>query len=368
MTSTNYLHWNGFADPRYGYGSMWQGFMDHVPAGVVMDENASVRVDMQVPFASKGFYDGQWRVNFTMWETTKLPERFRRWIGEFDQVIVPCQHNVAVFGEHHKNVTVVPLGVDHKVWRPVKRAENQRTRFHAGGSLWARKGLDLVVEAFIKAKVDADLYLKIGPQARDVPELSRLPENIKTHRTWMSLPETVEWYGQADCYLAPSRGEGWGLMPLQAMAMGIPTIITASSGQADFAELATIVVPHTPKPTPLGGMWDEADVDALVEAIRMVASEREQFRAQAAARVKDTKQFSWANAAKKLVAATPVGTLLGDVPFKPIDIRYTFQVTRKVTSTINTDTYRFVPGVTYSMSEGVYDVLDQAGYILKEST
>ncbi len=361
---TNYQWWNGFPDARYGYGAMYAGFMNAVPSTIKMHERASVRVEMQVPFAVKGYLEGQHKALFTMWETDVLPDRFERWVPHYDQIIVPCQHNVELFSRYHDNVSMVPLGVDQKIWYPVDREPNKRFRFHAGGSLWRRKGMDLVIQAFVKSGVDADLYLKVPPQAKDTPENIRLPANVHLERRFLPFHEVFEWYGLADCFIAPSRGEGFGLMPLQAMAMGVPTIITATSGQAEYAHIATTVVPHVSKRSDFVGNWDEADMDSLVQAIRDHYANRDKYEIQALANVPKVKEFSWAKAAKKLVSVLPEGEVLdGATQFKPFACMMRIVTNRNIESSINMVTYKFQKGVEYVVKEGVFEVLSNAGYI-----
>ena len=53
-------------------------------------------------------------------------------------------------------------------------------------------------------------------------------------------PETeVALYGTAHCFLGLARGEGWGMMPFQAMAQGCPTILADAHGYAEFSHLAS---------------------------------------------------------------------------------------------------------------------------------
>lgn len=87
--------------------------------------------------------------------------------------------------------------------------------------------------------------------------------------------------------------------------------------------------------------------------------------AENAAKIVD--EFSWDKASAALVDAVPAGKLLKDEQFVPIHIEMQMQVNRPVTSSINSTTYRFVPGQTYTVNEGVFQVLWDAGYVLKEA-
>jgi glycosyltransferase involved in cell wall biosynthesis len=346
---------------------MVNGFLNNVPKTIKLSPKASVAVHMGVPFAIKGFLQGQHKVNFTMWETDEMHPRFIPWLKHYDQIVVPCHHNVELFSRHHPNVKRVPLGVDGTVWRKLPRPENPKFRIHSGGSLWKRKGLDLVIEACRRLPFEHELHIKLAPHARDNPDLSGIP-NTTFHREWMTLDEQVEWFNQADVWVAPARGEGFGLMPAQAIACGIPTIITATSGQAEFAHLATTVVPHSHRPSGGPGKWDEAEPsdirDAIIDVHDRLVAHRVESAKKAAQMV---EEFSWEKASAALVEALPKGKLLTEEKFEPITMQVKFQVNRKVVSSVNSTTYTFAPGKDYTVPEGVFQVLWDAGYVLKES-
>jgi len=361
----NYQRWFGFTDGRYGYGAMLNGFLGHVPTRVTLDDNASVSVYMGLPFAVKGFFEGQHKVNFTMWETDELHHRFVAWLPQYDQVLVPCEHNVEVFSKYHRNVSYVPLGVDGDEWRPVQVEPNRRFRIHGAGSLWKRKGLDILVEACRLLRFDHELHIKLAPHAKDNPPLDTMPE-VRFHRYWMSQKDQLDFFNQADLWVCPSRGEGFGLIPLQAIACGKPTIITATSGQAQFAHHALDVLPHRKVPSGGPGRWDESDPGELAERISYHFHHIEEARLTAAAkRDAAVTEFSWQKAADKLVAALPQGIRLETPRFVPMEARVPFRVNRPVQPSVNMRTYSFTPGIDYVESEGVFEVLWHAGYIDK---
>ncbi len=359
----NYQHWQGFDDPNFGYGAMLDGFKKSLPKNVKLDKHASVHVHMQIPNACKGWFRGQHRVLFSMWETDSLPGNFRRWIEHFVQVVVPCQHNVELFSQFHNDVSYCPLGVDHSFWKPMDVERADVFRFHGGGSLWRRKGLDVLVNAFNALKLpNAELHIKAAPHAKDVP-VNRLGDKVFLNRDWMTREQHREWFNKADCFVAVSRGEGFGLMPLQAIASGVPTIVSDSTGQSQFAHLAFGVVPCRKSTAETLGQWDEPNQKVLEELMMEAYSNRQTIRDTAVARVPESKVFSWSNATKKLLSLIPEGNLLEDPVWYEPEIMTSIQVVRKVNAHIGPQFYSLKPGETYVVPENVHQVLLNSGAI-----
>jgi len=158
-------------------------------------------------------------------------------------------------------------------------------------------------------------------------------------------------------------------MPLQAMALGIPTIITATSGQAQYAHLASAVIPTTPKRcdvheiTNFAGFWDEPDLDALVEALRKVYAGSDVYRYNAMFHVKHVAEYRWAKSCEKLLAVLPEGDIIENPIQEPLSCYLTIEVNRKCEAGVNNDHWYFVPGVVYKVDHVVYDILDNANYI-----
>lgn len=339
---------------------MLTGFLSALPKSVKMDNKASVNVHMGVPFSIKGWWEGQHRALFTMWETDTMPASFLRWLPQYDQIIVPCEHNVELFSRHHDNVTYVPLGVDTKFWSPQEPIIQEKYRFAAGGSLWKRKGLDIVVKAFHSLKLpDAELHIKAAPHARDVPKTDLGP-NVYLHREWMSLEQQRDWFSQADCFIAASRGEGFGLMPLQAIALGIPTIVSDSTGQSQFAHLASGVIPCSKSASETIGLWDEPDQTELARTMLHHYQHRKEMRVQARANAALAAEFTWKEASAKLLKALPTGTLLNTSTWQESTVTVSVVLNRNLKCDIGKESFDFRKGVTYEVSENVHQVLFDA--------
>jgi glycosyltransferase involved in cell wall biosynthesis len=356
----NYQSWTGVGDQKIGYGSMLDGFLSAAPKTVTFHEHASVNVHMQLPNAVKGWYKGQHRVLFTMWETDTVPNFMHPWFEHFDQLLVPCEHNVELFSKYHPDTTCVPLGVDLTFWKSGERNTDGPFRFHAGGSLWLRKGLDLVVRAFTELNLpDAELHIKAAPHAFDT-EAVRHPR-ITLHREWMSKETQRDWYNQADCFVAPARGEGFGLMPLQAIAMGIPTIVSESTGQRDFMHLANWTVPCGKSKAQTVGQWDEPNLQQLKTAMLDAYDLRLPRK-----RPTGINKFSWAESTKKLVAAIPPGKLLDNPKWEIPTVQIKVRAKRPVNATIANNRYVMSTGQVLSVPPGVYQVLSDSGAVEME--
>ena len=360
----NFQHWHGTDDPRYGYGRQLKGFVDHIPQGVVLDKDASVDVYMGQPQFNKGWNKQAYRVCFTMYETDKIPETMAMYLGLYDKIIVPCDHNVELFSKYHRNVAKVQEGVDFSLFRPTVVPRLDRFQFRCGGSLWLRKGIDIVIEAFRKLNLpDADLRIKVTPKAGGVPDHVD-GDNIYVDREWMTDEEQVRWFAEADCFVAPARGEGWGLIPMQTIAMGIPTIMSLTSGHLEFADFATGTVPCGKSKSHLGGWWDEPDVDALVEQMRDHYENHSQKKKQAAKNARSIKRFTWDAAVAQLLEAVPEGTQLKNPVWQPTGVGIRVQAVRNVTADIGRHSYRQKKGDIFEVTDGAYEVLYTNGYVV----
>src|SRR3546814_4496952 len=74
--------------------------------------------------------------------------------------------------------------------------------------------------------------LDVGGELRALrlrrPDRIRVVPPVATHRTFSGI------YTACDAFVAPARAEGWDLPVIEAMACGLPTIVTGYSGPTEF--------------------------------------------------------------------------------------------------------------------------------------
>jgi glycosyltransferase involved in cell wall biosynthesis len=182
---------------------------------------------------------------------TSPPERIRleRAIGRtVDAVIATCEDEVAELtrmGVPRRRIAVVPCGVDVDRFRPDGPAEpaGAAPRLVALSRLVERKGVDTAIEALARIP-DAELLVAGGPPREELdgdPEVHRLRlcakeagvadrvdflgrvgrENVPLLLRSADLAVTLPWY------------EPFGMVPLEAMACGVPVIATGVGGHLD---------------------------------------------------------------------------------------------------------------------------------------
>lgn len=272
-------------------------------------EGAAVAIWASLPSNNTGWYEGQYRVLLTMWETASLPESMREGLHNFDMVMVPSKQNLELFEKRHPNVVRLPLGVDPVRWKYTPRQPVGRTfRFLADGR-GKRKGTDLVVKAFFAAFKDrvkeTDPRPTLTLKARRPPEYQL--DGIMNVTSSLTPEQEVQLYESAHCFVAPARGEGWGLQPLQAIAQGLPTILTDAHGQAEFAWLGhpiSTTMSRAEEYVMFGeaGDWWEPNLDELVDQMRWVYDEYEAaLNTAASASTIARRDYSWDTTARRAI-------------------------------------------------------------------
>ena len=124
----------------------------------------------------------------------------------------------------------------------------------------------------------------------------------------VELEEMRRLYLDADAVVCASRGEGFGLPLLEALALGKPVIATAYGGQTDFCTPQTAWLcdySFAYARTHLAvasSVWTEPDVDSLVRALRecFVSTVEDRMHRVQAGQALVRSQFTWTQVAERV--------------------------------------------------------------------
>ena len=189
------------------------------------------------------FYNHQYKIQMTQWESTIIPPSWVDLAKGYDEYWTANDFGKNAFvasGVPEEKVHVFEHGVDAKTWRPFKRGNSDAVRFLHIDSGSPRKRGSFTKDAFVAAfgnNLDYEMTFKYSHHALsdanwfdpctlssrgdwETPNIRHIYENL-------TLEHLVELFHYHDVLIYPSEGEGFGLIPLQALATGMPVISTS---------------------------------------------------------------------------------------------------------------------------------------------
>jgi glycosyltransferase involved in cell wall biosynthesis len=139
---------------------------------------------------------------------------------------------VADYGVREENTRVVPPGVDLARWPlPAARPANELPRLLFVGGHFGRKGGPLLLDVFrarLRGRCELDLVTRDA-----VPE----EPGVRVHRgIHAGTPELLALYANADVFVLPTRGDCFSIASIEAMAMGLPVVVSAVGGIPEIVE------------------------------------------------------------------------------------------------------------------------------------
>ncbi|MBM3683041.1 MAG: glycosyltransferase family 4 protein [Actinobacteria bacterium] len=220
-------------------------------------------------------------------DSSFVAEEVRDWLGVAEDRVVPV-----LLGLAPQQVGDPAAGRR----RLFGEAGSDRRYLLAVGTVEPRKDLPGLVAAFdaIASTVD-DLHLVIaGPDGWGADALDRAiaasPAAARIHRLgWVDDAVRADLLAGATAVAYPSRYEGFGFVPLEAMAAGVPVVCTDAGSLPEVVADAALTVPV-------------GDVGALADAILLLSTD-ETRRADLVGRGRHRAAgFSWDRCAAGLVA------------------------------------------------------------------
>ncbi|GAA4800973.1 glycosyltransferase [Streptomyces ziwulingensis] len=170
-----------------------------------------------------------------------LARRWERWGARWAARVVCVSEAERLRGEAagiRARWTVIPNGVDPERFRPAADAVRPPLLRGAGpgdrvvvcvGRLCRQKGQDVLLTAWrrIAGQVPGARLVLVGDGPDRAELAAAAPDSVLFAG---AVDDVAPWYRAADLVVLPSRWEGMALAPLEAMACGVPVVVTDVDG------------------------------------------------------------------------------------------------------------------------------------------
>ena len=157
------------------------------------------------------------------------------------------------------------------------------------GADWERKGLAQAIEALSRLRKREAKLLVLGRGEVRMYRKIAVERGVGDRVIFAGRRESQEYYAAADVFLLPTQYEAFGLSILEAMATGLPVVVSRSAGASELLRDGHDALLLD---DPLSGLEAAAKLELLLS--------RQELRHQLGRRARETAlQHSWSGVAKR---------------------------------------------------------------------
>jgi glycosyltransferase involved in cell wall biosynthesis len=197
-----------------------------------------------------------------------------------------AQQTLVAEGVSAQKIVVISPGVAAEHYYPTRRRgstdekQDRPFRILFVGTISARKGVYYLLEAFRQlALPNAELWL-LGSIDEGMARILAKYEGMFRLLPPVPRERLHEYYNAADLFVLPSLLESFGLVIYQAMACGLPVIVTTSCGaRVQEGREGFVIAPR--------------DIEALKERVVRLYNDRNLLLAMSSCAVAADQQQSW---------------------------------------------------------------------------
>lgn len=276
------------------------------------------------------------KIAYSMLESDSIPKEWAKiFNNRFDAVVVPDQWLVSVYKKSGVKIPIfiLPHGIYLKEFLEYEkryRSSDSSLPFLFGCSavFSDSKNQKLLVKAFHKEfgnnpKVRLVLHGRRG----DSESVFRLTQklkttNIKIINRVLSKSEYLEYMASLDCYILVSKGEGFSVTPREALALGIPVILSNNTAhkticKTGFVRSVKSDIPEDAyyiKFNDICGKKFNCHLSDISEALRDVYNNYNSYVEKAKLGKEWVKQYQFENLFPKFISLfKPKKVLLADI-------------------------------------------------------
>lgn len=196
--------------------------------------------DKELWMISPHLYDRKFNRESILWwiyEANNVPQHMVDKANAADYIITSCEHNKEVFIRNgvKKDIKICTFGIDTDIYKYKERVVGDKFVFLWVGQKSDRKGLDIVIDAFSKVfKRNDPVILYIKTTGRELQEEYQIHDNVYVDSRIIPESDMLDLYYRSHCLVFPTRGEGIGLPPMEAMATGSLVMAPSIMGMEPF--------------------------------------------------------------------------------------------------------------------------------------
>lgn len=215
-----------------------------------------------------------------------VAERFGKEAKMADYHIVASKYSEKALhfeGIPAETIFRIPYGVDENKFRkPNREYSTRRLNVLFMGEVNQRKGIRQLLEAARIINSPQIVFNVVGSGIDHHAELYEPYRPYVNLLGYVSFEELLRQLSTNHVFLFPTMGEGFGLVLLEAMAAGLPTITTSNCGGGDIVEDGKN-----------GFLVDVGDVDAIVERLQWCLNHPEDLMAMSENAVATARKYTW---------------------------------------------------------------------------
>lgn len=215
--------------------------------------------------------DSHIKIAYSMWESNQIPATWVKVLNQyFDAVVVPDSFVLKTYVQSGVTIPIFEL----PLCLYLNDFLNRTRRFRPGkpfvfgctATACQNKNQALLIKAFVEEFGDTpDIILRLSSRYAIPPKEGSWEKliqsygcsNVSLKAGILDNTQYLENMDSFDCYVNISKGEGYSIGPREALALGIPSVLSDNSAQMTLTQsgLVRLVPSNIPAPPPTDCDW-----------------------------------------------------------------------------------------------------------------